>query len=83
MSNLGNINKSLKGIFGLNSSLKSRLLELKKERNKNKRKRNIKNIIASKGNTTKVGPNKVNKKTNKSVFSPKSKNIIINFKAKK
>ena len=62
MPNLANITKSLKGIFGLNSSLKSKLLELKKERNKNKRRRNAENLIASKGNTTKVTTNKVNKK---------------------
>ena len=34
MPNLGNITKSLKSFFGLNSGLKSRLLELKKERRK-------------------------------------------------
>ena len=39
MAKLGNMNKSLKDIFGLNSDLKSRLLELKNETNKNKRKK--------------------------------------------
>ena len=38
MPNCGNIDKSLKGIFGLNNGLKSRLLELKKEIHKNKKK---------------------------------------------
>ena len=34
MANLGNITKSLKSIFGLNSGLKSKSLELKREREK-------------------------------------------------
>ena len=63
MPSLGNINKSLKSIFGLNRCLKRRLLELKKEINTNKRKRKVENLIASKGTTTKVAPNKVYKKT--------------------
>ena len=33
MSNLGNKTKSLKSIFGLNSSLKSNLSELNKKKN--------------------------------------------------
>ena len=70
MPNLGSINKSL------NSDLKSTLLELKKERNKNTRRRNVENLIASKGNPNKVASNNVNKKTNKSVFGPKNKDII-------
>ena len=76
MPNLGDINKSLKSIFRLNSDLKSRLLELKNERNKNKRRRSVKNLIASKGNTTKVASSNVNKKANKSAFCPKNKDII-------
>ena len=76
MSNLGNITKPLKSIFGLNSGLKSKILELKRERNKNKTRRHIKNLIASQSNTTKIAPNKVSKKTNKSIFDLKNKSII-------
>ena len=64
MPNLVNIDKSLNSIFGLNSGLESRLLELKEERNKNKKRRHVENLIASNGNTTKVTTNKLNKKTN-------------------
>ena len=63
MPNLGNITKSLKSNFGLNSGLQSKLSELKKERYKNKR-RHVENLIDSKGNITKVITNKVNKQTN-------------------
>ena len=77
MPNLGNVTKSLKSIFGLNSGLKSKLLELEKERNNNKRRRYVNKLIASKSNTTKVAPNKVSKKeTDKSIFDVKDKDII-------
>ena len=75
MPNLGSITKSLRSIFGLNSDLKSNLLELKKDRNENKIKRFAENLIAVKGNTTIVAPNKVNKKTNKSIFGLKKEDI--------
>ena len=65
MPNIGNITKSLNNIFGLNSGLE--LLELKK-RDINNRKRYVENLIALKGNATKVTANKVNKKTNESIF---------------
>ena len=51
-------------------------MELKKERNKNKRRKHVENLITSKGNTTNVTTKKVSKKTNKSVFGPKNKDII-------
>ena len=71
MPNLGNITKSLKGIFGLSGGLKSRLLELKKKRNINKRKRYVENLITLKGNATKVTTNKVNKKSNECFWRKK------------
>ena len=67
MPNIGNITKSLNNIFGLNSGLECKLLELKK-RDINNRKRYVENLIALKGNATKVTANKVNKKTNESIF---------------
>ena len=77
MPNLGNVTKSLKSIFGLSSGLKSKLLELEKERNHNKRRRYVNKLIASKSNTTEVAPNKVSKKeTDKSIFDVKDKDII-------
>ena len=42
----------------------------------NKRRRHVQNIIASKGNTTKVTTNKVNKKSNKSIFDLRNKDIM-------
>ena len=70
----------MKGIFGLNSSLKSSLSEFLKKRNLNKRK---KHLIAWKGNTAKINTTKINTtrinnktKTNKSIFGPKRGDII-------
>ena len=76
MPNLGNITKPFKSVFGLSSNLKSRLLKFFKERNINKRRRYAENLIALKDNATKIASNNVNKKTNKSVFGPKYKDII-------
>ena len=52
MRSLGNKVKSIESIFEISSSIKSSLSELKK-RNINKRKKYVKNLITSKGNTTK------------------------------
>ena len=57
----------------------SNLIRSKKMRNINKRKRRLENLIASKGNTTKITTNTVIKKTNKSVFGLKNKDIIKYF----
>ena len=80
----------LKCIFGLNSSLKSNLSELKTKKNRriNKRKKYAENFIAAKDSKTKidktkVNTSKVNKKTNESIFDQNKEDIIKNlFKLK-
>ena len=72
-------------MFGLNSSLKSSLSKLGKKRKKklNKTKRYVENLIASKGNTSKINKTKINTtkinnetKTNNSILGSKKEDII-------